>query len=545
MSLAARLFLWQLVLVTAVAAALSMASYATAERQLHDASADRSLSIAATLAHDPFVIDAVQGPDPSALLQPYALELLDSADVDFVTIMDTDRRRYTHPLPGNIGREYIGSIEQALAGRTHTEDYAGTLGPSVRAIVPVRGDGGGVVALVAVGVTLQSLSIAQAASIPQIAGVAAASIALGGVFSLAVSGYLRRTTLGLGPEELRRLFSYYDSALHSVREGLLLVSPEGRLVLYNDHAAVLLGLPPVGSLKPTPVAELGLPGTIDELLRSGRRVRDEIHVGNGRILVVGQQPASAPDGPGRFGLPFGLARGGRPPGPGTIATLRDHTEIESLSGELESMRTLTEALRAQAHEHANRLHTVASLIELGREREALDFAVQDRQASQRLTDGVVRSIDEPFLSALLVGKAAQAHERGIELTLTASGDLPADVLDARDLVTVTGNLLDNAFDAAAGSAARRVWADFSVGDGLLSISVADSGPGIDPDYIEEFLRLGVSGKGPASGGAPRGLGLALVRQAVHRLGGTLEIENDGGAIFTATLPVGVPGRGTP
>ena len=223
---------------------------------------------------------------------------------------------------------------------------------------------------------------------------------------------------------------------------------------------------------------------------------------------------------------------------GTVATLRDHTEVQALTGQLESMRTLTEALRAQTHEHANRLHTVATLIELGREREALEFAVADRQESQRLTDEFVQAVDEPYLTSLLVGKAAQAHERGITLTMSASGQLPAGALDARDLVTITGNLLDNAFDAAAGSEQRRVWADFAADDGIRGGLDRRFRAGRGSGSARRVLPAGCllqAGGSPGSGS--RGLGLALVRQAVARLGGSLEVDNDAGAIFTVTLPL--------
>lgn len=549
-SLATRLFLVQLLLVALVTAALSATSYATSQARAHDATGNRVLSIAETLANDPYVVSAVASPDPSARLQPYAQKINAMADVDFVTIMAPDRTRYTHPNPRELGRRYIGSIDSALAGHSQVEEYAGTLGPSVRAIAPVLDDQGSVVAMVAVGVTLQSLSLSQAAALPAILWVALAAVVLGGIGSWLLSRYLRRVTLGFGPQELRRLFAYYDSALHSLREGLVLIDEKGRLVLYNDQAADLLGLPPAGALKPAPVASLGLPETVADLFASGRRAADEIHLTRDRILVISQQRAAQPESGPTARFPFrwapGLRRG---PSPylGTVATLRDHTELQALAGELESMKTLSEALRAQTHEHANRLHTVATMIELGREREALDFAVQDRQESQRLTDEFVQSIDEPFLTALMIGKAAQAHERGIRLTMTASGELPPGSLDARDLVTVTGNLLDNAFDAAATSELRSVWADFSAADGWLIISVADSGPGVDTEHLDEIFRLGGSSKGGGATGG-RGLGLALVRQAVARLDGTLEVESDGGAIFTVTLPLlpqapGVAGPG--
>ncbi|WP_193084669.1 ATP-binding protein [Brevibacterium aurantiacum] len=523
--LARRLFFLQLALIVIVCTALSITSYISTLGSAREATSERVLSIAETLAHDPFVIESVEASDASAKLQPYALTVISTADVDFVTIMDRDRTRYTHPDPDQLGKDYIGSIDRALAGHSHIETYVGTLGESVRAIVPVVDSSGEVTAMVAVGVTVKTLSVARAAALPQIIIVGLAAIALGGLGSWILSRYLRRVTLGYGPEQLKSLFAFYDSALHSLREGLILVDDDGRLVLYNDEAAELLGLPEPDDRSPVPLAEADLPSSVSALLSSGRDAVDEIHLTRERVLVVNQKRASQPVG------------GRDEDQGGTVATLRDRTDIQELTGELETMTTLTEALRAQTHEHANRLHTVSTLIELGRSREALDFAVRDQQESQRLTDSFVDSLDEPFITALMIGKAAQANERGIELTVTATGELPPGSLDARDLVTVAGNLLDNAFDAAAESEERHVWADFVAADGELIITIADSGPGVDEPEIDAIFHLGASDKAapPRSGG--RGFGLVLVRQAVTRLGGELDVESDGGAIFTVTLPL--------
>lgn len=518
----------QLALIAVVCVALSITSYVSTLGSARQATSERVLSIAETLAHDPFVISSVEDADATAQLQPYALTVIDTAEVDFVTIMDRDRTRYTHPDPRQLGKDYIGSIDQALSGESQVEEYEGTLGESVRAIVPVTDSSGEVTAMVAVGVTLKTLSVARAAALPQIIIVGLAAIGLGGLGSWILSRYLRRVTLGYGPEQLKSLFAFYDSALHSLREGLILVDDDGQLVLYNDEAAELLGLPDPDDRTPIPLAEVALPQSVSSLLSSGRDAVDEIHLTRDRVLVVNQKQASQPD---RGALGSSSSSGG------TVATLRDRTDIQELTGELETMRTLSEALRAQTHEHSNRLHTVATLIELGRSREALDFAVRDQQESQRLTDSFVDSLDEPFITALMIGKAAQAHERGIELTVTAVGELPPSSLDARDLVTVAGNLLDNAFDAAADSEERHVWADFVAADGELIITVADSGPGIDTEEIDAIFHLGTSAKAAPAGSGGRGFGLVLVRQAVTRLGGDLEVESDGGAIFTVTLPL--------
>jgi sensor histidine kinase regulating citrate/malate metabolism len=495
--------------------------YLDAEDNTYDSASQRMLAVASTFANDPYVLEAVQSPDPTGLLQPYAVEVMEELGVDFVTIMDTDRTRYTHRNEREIGGQYIGSIDQALAGDAHVEMFTGTLGPSVRAIVPVFAEDGEVTALVAAGVTVDTVSIARNAQLPLVWFIAAGALAAGTIVSLMLSRHLRRATLGLGAEQLSRMFVFYDSVLYSVRDGLVLTDLRGQLVLYNDQAATLLNLPPSVPGEPKSASDVGLSPSIRDLLVSGRRVVDEIHVTDDRVLVVNQEPA----------VP---ASGTKPLG--TVTTIRDHTELEALSDEVQTMRTLTEALRAQTHEHANRLHTIVSLIELDRRAEALEFATRDLQQSQQLTDEVVAAIDEPFISALLVGKAAQANERGLHLAIDVAGTLETRGMDPRDLVTIIGNLLDNAFDAAASSPERSVALSISTAGedaGTVVIEVSDSGPGLSEAQLGNVFTLGSSSKGAAG---TRGLGLALVRQAVHRLGGTITVTSDGGARFTVRIP---------
>ncbi len=212
------------------------------------------------------------------------------------------------------------------------------------------------------------------------------------------------------------------------------------------------------------------------------------------------------------------------------------------------MRTLTDALQAQAHEHANRLHTVVSLIELDRPAEALEFATRDLVQSQQLADDVVGAVGEPALAALLAGKKAQARERGIALDLRLEavpedGSGPA-LLDSGELVTIVGNLVDNALDAVQGLPDPKVTVHLSVeDDGVrrgFRLCVQDSGPGIPAESQDRIFEQGYSTKEAALPGAGRGIGLALVNQAVLRLGGTLRLDHaaeTGGARFTVLLPL--------
>jgi sensor histidine kinase regulating citrate/malate metabolism len=550
-SIARRLFVAHLLFMVTLTAIVGTATFVDARDQAYREAGRRMAGIAVTMADTPFVLEAASAADPSALLQPYALKIMADADADFITIMATDRTRWTHPRDEELGKPYIGSIDAALNGEVFTEVTAGTLGPSVRTIAPVKDADGTVRALVAAGVTVRTVDVAVSGRLPALVAIGLALLIGGWVASWLLERYLRRVTRGWGPEQLAQLFAYYESVLHSVREGVILIDYRGKVVMYNDQAAELLGLPKRSSdgrtegnaaddgapaargSEVTPfLAELPLAPSLKELFESGRTALDEIHLTGSRILVVNQGPAVGP----------GAATGRQRPAVfGTVATIRDRTEIESLGSELETMRTLSDALRAQTHEHANRLHTIVSLMELGRAPEALDFATKDLELSQRLTDDLVSSIEEPVLGALIMGKAAEAHERGVELILNTGGSTAVTGLAVQDLVAILGNLLDNAIDAAAEAPApRMVELTVEATGAALEITVEDSGPGIDPDAVEDVFRHGFSTKAPGPFG--RGLGLALVRQAVQRLGGTMAITSPAGALFRVTLPVIEEGR---
>lgn len=525
MSLAARM-LWVLVLAVVILTAfIGTAMYVDARDQTHQQAGRRTLAVASAIADSPSVVDAARhaaAVDPTPALQPYAVKVTADAGLDFVTIMAPDRTRWTHPDPTQIGGKYIGSIDEALAGRPFTEEVEGTLGPSVRTIVPIV-DGGRVIGMVAAGVRVSAIEVAIAGRLPALLAIAAVVLALGSLGALAVGRYLKRVTRGYGPEQLGQLFAYYESVLHSVREGVILVDSRGRVVIRNDQASRLLGLPEGGTRTAPPALEaLGVPGSLKDLLASGRTARDEIHVTDERVLVVNQEPALSQEGRRTRVL-------------GAVATLRDRTEIESLGSELETMRTLSDALRSQTHEHANRLHTIVSLLELGQTDRALAFATDDLQLSQSLADELVVSIDEPVLAALIMGKAAQANERGVQLDAEATASLAGSGLEAADLVTIVGNLVDNAIDAAAAADAPR-WVSLEIAEhaGALVIEVADSGAGVPDGEAEKILRYGYSTK--PHDGQGRGLGLALAQRSVERLGGTLTVSHRAGAVFTVVVP---------
>jgi sensor histidine kinase regulating citrate/malate metabolism len=518
-SLARQLLVLQVAIVGVIVGAGAVLAYLDVAERTEDATREEVVSVALTIADSPAVVDAVLAPEPSAVLQPFAERVRRHTGVDFVTIMDTGGRRFTHPDPDRIGERFLGHVDEALAGEVLTETYTGTLGPSVRAVVPVR-DGERIVALVSVGITLDAIAGQVGDRLVPLVLVALVALAVGMAGTYLVSRRLGRQTHGLGPAELARRLEYHEAILHTVREGLLLVDQAGRVTLCNDGARELLDL--VGEAEGRALADLGLPQEMVSSMAPDRTTRDEIHLTARRVLVVNCAPVRS----GSHVL-------------GAVVTLRDHTDLQALTGELDSVRGFAESLRSQAHEAANRLHTVVSLVELGRYDEAVEFATAELALAQRLTDRVVAAVSEPVLAALLLGKAAEANERGAELVVTPDTEIDDAVLGGalapRDVVTILGNLVDNALDAVlesppAAPGAPRVFVTARAEGGELLLRVEDTGGGLAAGEVAFDRGWSTKAEG-------RGLGLALVRQAVRRGGGTIKLgRGEHGAVFTVRLP---------
>ena len=507
------LLLQVLVVLVLVVTATALAAL-DARRDTRDSAREEAVTVAVAVADSPAVTEALGTPDPTATLQPFAEAVRADTAVDFVVIMGLDRRRYTHPTTSLIGKKFVGDLGGAPRGEVFTQEYVGTLGRSIRSVVPVLDDGR-VVALVSVGITLTRVDEQLRHDLPGIlvAGLGALAVGLCGAWL--ISRRLRRQTHGLGEREITRMYEYYRAVLAAVREGLVLVDTRGQVQLVNDEARRLLELPEdvVGQS----LADLGLPPGLVAAAASDSPQPDTIYVLGEHVLLISSAPA--------------FWEGDEV---GAVVTLRDRTELQSVTGELDVVRGLTESLRAQNHEAANRLHTVVSLIEMGRSERAVDFATEELRFAQELADQVVGAVQEPVLAALLLGKTAEAAERGIDLVV--DGEVVADELTVRprELVTVLGNLVDNAMDAVSEQSERRILVHVEGDAEGVTVVVEDSGTGVRTEDAERVLERGWSSK--ASGG--RGIGLALVGQVARLHGGSVEVEASdlGGARFTVTLP---------
>ncbi|MBT0566344.1 histidine kinase [Williamsia sp. CHRR-6] len=508
--------------------------------RLRDEYAQRALAIARSVAADQQVRDAVAGhsADPASErpvarlldgpLQRQASAVTRRTGALFVVIADVRGMRLAHPDPTQVGRPLSTDPARALAGAEDITTERGTLGESVRAKVPVLDARGGVVGLVSVGISTERIRDDQRSDLLTTIGIAVAALAVGVVGSAALARRWRRLTLGLEPDQLTELVREQEAVLHSVGEGVVAVDAAGVVRVINDRARELLA--PNGSVGDR-LDEIGLTPRIMEIARNPVDTPRAAAVGDRIVLASSRR----------------VRRDGRDLG--VVMSVVDRTDVEGLTREVESIKAMSDALRAQRHESANRMHVVAGLIRAGHASAALDYL--DEIAGTGRFAGVLSGLEnvtEPHLHAFLDAKAASAREHGVTLTLGPQTWLDATLASPIDVVTILGNLIDNAVDAARVGHRSPPIVEVelvAVGADLL-VTVADSGDGIALEAIggtdvESVFVEGVTTHADPTVPGGRGMGLALSRQSARGHGGDVVIGDPGRAPEDAESTIAGPG----
>ncbi|MFJ9447563.1 SpoIIE family protein phosphatase [Kitasatospora sp. NPDC101235] len=371
-SVAGQVFLWLLVAVVVLVAVASAALIVQAGSYSTKDAKHRTLDTAIALAHSPGMLSALDGPDPTAALQPLAEEIRKSGDFDYVEILSPAGFRYTSPDPSLIGRHVPGHYyEEALKGPGNVT-IPTVFGTTVDGTAPVVRPDGSVAGFVAVGVTVGHVGRTVARQLPVLFGGAAAAVAVGTGGAVLVRRRLRRQTHGLGPAEMTRMYEHHDAVLHAVREGVLIVGGDGRVLLANDEARRLLELPP--EVEGRPVTELGLDPGLAELLASGRAATDEVHPAEDRLLAVNNRPTAPYGGP-----------------PGSVATIRDTTELRALAGQAEAARARLKLL----YDAGARVGTTLDVVRTAQELADVTVPRFADFATVELAEAVLRG-DEPL-----------------------------------------------------------------------------------------------------------------------------------------------------
>ncbi len=521
--------------------------------RIGDEAENQALTLARTVAADPDIREDVEAiskeegtPPPSILaagpLQAAAEAARIRTGALFVVITDETGLRLAHPEIARLGERVSTDPSVALAGQEITTRNTGTLGPSAGAKVPVyapSSDGaataGTIVGEVSVGYSMESLSKSLAQDIVPIALTAGGALLAGVLASFLLRRRLQRLTLGLEPEEISTLVHDQVAVLQGVDEGVIGIAADGRISVFNAAAARLLDLPDATGQD---WATANVPGQLKQLTQPAARDADAVElVAGGRVLVASARKAWH-----------------RKEDLGWVVMLRDRTELQQLTRQLDAVGTMSTALRAQRHEFANQLHTIAGFMSIGQHEQAKEYLARI-SATGPLKFPVEQAelLQDTYLQAFVGAKSVEASERGVALRIGPETLVRGHVADPQDVTTVLGNLIDNAVSAAVAGSASERWVELELLDdtgqdsGTLHIVVGDSGDGLGGLEPEEVFAEGfTTSEQPVRPGAGQGLGLALVRQLARRRGGDVRVLETGrnggpGAVFMATIP-GVMGR---
>lgn len=488
------------------------------EQQAREALGEKVVLLSRLMAEAEVVREGLTGQRSRAEVQELAERIRLESGVDYVVVMDMNGIRLSHPTLSQIGARFAGGDDaEVYRGKSYLSFAKGTLGNSVRAFTPVR-QGDRQVGAVAVGLLLSGVDRAIVSVQKRILFGGLIGFAAGILGALYLADRIKRILMGMEPQEISTLLQQRNAMLHSVREGILGVNRDLVVTIANEEALRLFVLAGSdGQLLGRPVEEVLPSSRLRAVIETGQAEYDQEGDILGLPILTNRVPVLVD---GRIA--------------GALATFRDKTEVNRLAEQLTGVRFYADALRAQTHEFMNKLHVILGLVRLG-EYESLKTFITG--VAGRLDDEVgfvVQRIKDPVVAGFLLARFSSAREQNILMQLDPDASLPPcpDAAASHDLITVLGNLLENAVEAIGEGARREILVSLRPEGPQLHMSVIDSGPGLPESVLANAFTLGFSTKGEN-----RGFGLWQAARTVEARGGRLVGQNreEGGAAFTASL----------
>ncbi|PJR61508.1 sensor histidine kinase [Raoultella sp. T31] len=468
---------------------------------------DTALAVARTFADMPEVKQALTLPPQSGIIQPLALTITRRNDLLYAVVTDMRGVRYSHPNPRLIGKQFIGEdIQPAFNGKENVAVNHGVLAPALRVFTPVFNDRQQQIGVVVVGISLSKVDEQIAKGRWDVLLTVLFSALVCGIGTWSLVRGLKRVLLGLEPQEISTQFQQRQAMLHSLKEGVVAVDVEGRVTLINPAASEILLSGPGKEIAHTPLL-----ADLQEVLQTGEPIYDRELGCNGFLLISNTVPVRSQNAI-----------------VGAISTFRDKTEVSQLLQRLDGMVNYVDALRTTSHEFMNKLHVILGLLNMKSYDKLEEYVLQTAHTYQADIGEIQHRIKSPVVAGFLIGKIQRAKERGFTLNLAEESLVPdcPNEKQVTVLVTVLGNLIENALDAMSGQREGEVGLLLHYQNGWLSGEVSDDGPGIPAANIEAIFNKGFSTKGEN-----RGVGLFLASQQLRELGGTLAVESEPG-VFT-------------
>ncbi|NYU09279.1 two-component system sensor histidine kinase DcuS [Enterobacteriaceae bacterium CCUG 67584] len=482
--------------------------FAQITRATRDGVRDTALAVARTLADSPEVIRGLSFPPDSNIIQPVAMAVMQRNNLLFAVVTNMQGIRYSHPNSALLGKAFIGAdLRPALEDKENVAINHGVLDEALRVFTPVYNAHHQQIGVVAVGISLNKVEQQIARNRWDAIWLVLFSALLGALGAWGLVRMLKRILFGLEPYQISALLEQRQAMLHSLREGVIAVDQQGRVTMVNHAARQILNI----SASSKALHEEPLLANLREVLRSGMARQDQELNCHGRLLLCNTLPVRSDNQ---------LM--------GAITTFRDKTEISQLLQRLDGMVNYLDALRSHSHEFMNKLHVILGLLHMKHYARLEEYVLSTANAWQTDVGTLQRNIKSPVVAGFLLGKINRARETGFRLTLSDASQVPdnPNAQQVAGLITVLGNLIENALDAMTGQPEGEIGLLLHYQQGWLSAEVSDDGPGIAPEHLHAIFSKGFSTKGEN-----RGVGLYLARQQIEDLGGEIVVESEPG-VFT-------------
>ncbi len=468
---------------------------------------EKAKIVSRTVAKSAIVKSGLEKLDDEGAIQEYTVDIQQAADVLFVVVMDMNGIRKSHPDPEKIGKAFVGGDEMAvLKGEEHISVSKGTLGESLRAFTPIKNDENKQIGAVAVGISLNNVERALKKGHQNIIIGSALGIIVGIIGAVILARYIKKILFGLEPSEIAKIHEERNTMLQSVHEGIIAVNKDLTITIVNMSAKRIfanIGLSdnPVG-MKLTDFMPFS---TLDRVLKTGKAEKDQEITINGVTILTNRAPLIVNNEI-----------------VGAISTFRDKTEVHQLAEQLTGVRLYAEALRAQSHEFMNRLHVILGMVKMGFYDELMDYIADIVDHRVNEVSYVTKSIKDPVLAGFIMGKLSTARENKVEMKIENETSIipkPSEDHVTHDLITIIGNIVDNAMEAMSEMKEKKLHLKLSYNKNQLLIKVRDTGPGLKKEQFAHIFKKGYSTKGEN-----RGYGLYLVNKSVETLGGSIQLN---------------------
>lgn len=493
------------------------------ENNLKQETGEKALSVAQTISLLPEIKQAFRNDNPSVIIQPIAEKIRRQIDAEFIVIGDENEKRLSHPDPNLIGKKMVGGDNgEVWNGKSIITESTGTLGPSIRGKSPITANGK-VIGVVSVGY-LQDDIEKEVSRIQRKIVWTISFILIGGLLiAFFISFNIKKAILGLEPKEIAWMFQEKHAILESIHEGIIAIDVHGRITVVNETAHKILHIPKDIMLRGQKIEEVITHTHLLDVVSTAQAEYDQEFMIDGEIFLASRIPIL--NGQGEV--------------IGAVASLRNKSELSNLLQELSHVKAYAEGLRAQTHEYSNRLYTLLGLIQLGSHKEAMDFISKEVDVTQGFIHFLMKEVPDPIIAGFILGKVSLASELKIDFTIDRESsfkDIPSEI-DRDLLVTIIGNLINNAFEAVRENEREEKRVSLFVTDlgKELIIEVEDNGRGMNSDVTERIFQNGFTTKNHQTNS---GIGLSLVQEAIDGLGGSITFSTKEGeyTIFTVAIP---------